>query len=102
MTDPLDIRPRPNWLAIIASLGGVAGICWGIAQWAATTPTRKEFNDVRDDMIRVRIELPTMGAKLERVEQGQNRIEKAVERIEAKQGQEQTRRRPKATVDDRP
>jgi hypothetical protein len=98
-----DVKPKgPNWLAIIGGIAGILGTGWAVAQWAATTPTRKEFNDVRDDMIRVRIELPTMGAKLERVEQGQNRIEKAVERIEAKQGLEQTRRRPRAVVDDRP
>ena len=93
-----------NWLAVIASLGGVAGIAWGIAQWAATTPTRKEFNDVRDDMIRVRIELPVLSGKVERVEQSQVRLEKAAERIEAKQDVAAARRpRPRSTgTDERP
>ena len=92
MSDAIDLRPKHNWLAFIASLAGIAGVGWGIAQWAATTPTRKEFNDVRDDMIRVRIEFPVMGSKIERVEQSQQRIEKAVERIEAKQDRAPLRR----------
>jgi hypothetical protein len=95
-----DLRPKGvNWLAVITSLAGVAGIAWGIAQWAATTPTRKEFNDVRDDMIRVRIELPTINAKVERVEQSQARIEKATERIEAKQDAAARRRAPRSNGD---
>jgi hypothetical protein len=98
LTDPLDIRPKTNWLAIITGLAGVAGIAWGIAQWAATTPTRKEFNDVRDDMIRVRIELPAVNSKIERVEQSQLRIEHAVQRIESKQDVA-ARRRPRTRSD---
>lgn len=83
MTDDV-AKKHPNWLAIITGLAGIAGIAWGVAQWAATTPTRKEFNDVRDDMIRVRIELPITNAKIERVEQSQQRVEKAIERVEGK------------------
>jgi hypothetical protein len=96
-----DAKKHPNWLAIITSLAGAVGVAWAIAQWAATTPTGKEFNDVRDDMIRVRIELPIVTGKMERVEQSQSRVEKAVERIESKQD-EATRRRSRPRVDERP
>jgi hypothetical protein len=99
MTD--EIKKHPNWWGIVASLGGVLGVGWAIMQWAATTPTRKEFNDVRDDMIRVRIELPIVTGKIERMEQSQSRIEKTAERIEAKQD-EATRRRSRPRVDERP
>ena len=102
MTDEIAKR-HPNWIAIIGSLAGAVGVAWAIAQWAATTPTRKEFNDVRDDMIRVRIELPIVTGKMERVEQSQSRVEKAVERIESKQDEATRVRRPsRPRVDDRP
>jgi hypothetical protein len=94
-----EIKKHPNWLAIITGLVGVAGVAWGIAQWAATTPTRKEFNDVRDDMIRVRIELPIVNAKMERVEQSQQRVEKGMERIEAKQDEATRKRRRGVSVE---
>ena len=98
-----DVKRHPNWIAIIGSLAGAIGVAWAVAQWAATTPTRKEFNDVRDDMIRVRIELPIVTGKIERVEQSQNRLEKAAERIEANQQQgEAIKRRSRPRVDERP
>jgi len=98
-----EAKKHVNWLAIIGGLVGILGTGWAVAQWAATTPTRKEFNDVRDDMIRVRIELPVLSGKVERVEQSQVRLEKAAERIEAKQDVAASRRpRPRATTDERP
>jgi hypothetical protein len=88
-----DLRPKSNLLAIIGCLAGVAGIAWGIARWAATTPTREEFNASRDEIVRVRLELPVMNARIERVDQSQQRVEKAIERIENKQDEASRKRR---------
>ena len=88
-----NLRPPINWLAIIGGLAGAAGLVWGIARWAATTPTREEFNASRDELVRVRLELPVINAKIERVDQSQQRVEKAIERIEVKQDEATKRRR---------
>lgn len=78
------LKPRHDWKAILGVVVGSAGIAWGIAKWAATTPSREEYNQTRDDIVRVRIELPTMTAKIQRVEESQSRIEKAVEQVSNK------------------
>ena len=96
MTDDeihLLLKPKHNWTAILGALAGAAGIAWGVARWAATTPTRDEFNQTRDSIVQIRIELPTINAKLERAEQSQQRIEKAVEQMSGKLDERRSRGR---------
>jgi hypothetical protein len=86
------LKPRHDWKAIVGVLISAAVLAWGIAKWAATTPTRDEFNLQRDDMVRVRIELPVMSGKIQRVEESQARVEKAVETIGEKLDERRERR----------
>lgn len=91
------LKPKEHtFLKWAGAVLAAAGVAWGVAKWAATTPTREEFNQQRDEWVRVRIELPTMNAKIERVEQSQQRQEKAGERIEAKLDELARKRRPRS------
>lgn len=86
------IKPKVNWVAIIAGACAIAGSVWGATQYIGDIPKRPEFKAVTDDVMRIRIELPVMNAKLERNDQSQQRMEKAIERIEGKLDERKGRR----------
>ena len=78
------IKPRTHWGAILGTAIAVASAVWAATSWLQNRADKSAVDRVNDDLIRVRIELPTMNGKIERVEQSQNRMEKALERVEAK------------------
>ena len=78
------LRPRTNWAAIIATAVAVAGAVWTGTQYIGNTVKRDEIKPVTDDIMRIRLELPSMNGRIERVEQSQGRIEKTIDRVEGK------------------
>jgi len=78
------LKPRSHLGAILGTVITVAGAVWAGTTWLQSRADKTTVDRVNDDLIRVRIELPTMNGKIERVEQSQNRMEKALERVEAK------------------
>lgn len=87
------IKPKAPWATLVTVAIAVAGFVWGITQYVGDIPKRPEFKAVTDDVTRIRIELPTMNGKIERVEQSQARVEKAIERVEEKLNDDMPRRR---------
>ena len=86
------LKPKTNWLAIIASSAAVAGAVWTATQYLGNTVKREELAPVKEDITRIRIELPTVSGRVERVEMSQQRVEKTIDRIEEKLDERKDRR----------
>jgi hypothetical protein len=87
------IKPKTNYTAIVTVAIAVAGFVWGITQYVGDIPKRPEFKAVTDDVTRIRIEMPVVNGKIQRVEESQARVEKAIERVEEKLSDDLPRRR---------
>jgi len=79
-----ELKPRTNWGAIITTALAVAGAVWAATQYLGSTVKREELKPLQDDSFRVRIDITTINGRVERMEQSQQRVEKAVERVEGK------------------
>jgi hypothetical protein len=63
-----DLRPRSGhpFVTLLGSLAGAAAVAWAVVRWAATTPTRDEFEHVRNDVVQVRLDQAVQKAASER------------------------------------
>lgn len=78
------LKPRTHWGALITTALAVAGAVWGATQYLGDLAKRSEVSAIRDEAIRLRLDMATMSGRTERVELSQQRTEKAIERIEGK------------------
>jgi len=69
-----DLRTRHDWKAIIGTVAAAGAIAWAVVKWAATTPTRDEFEHVRNDVFNIRLDQETVKGEVKainvRVEEG--------------------------------
>ncbi len=79
-----DLRPKSHLGAILATAISVAGAAWGASSWLQGRADKPAVERVSDEQVRMRIDQTVMTGKIERVEQSQQRLEKAVERVELK------------------
>jgi hypothetical protein len=88
-----DLRPRSGHplVTVIGSLAGAAAVAWAVVRWAATTPTRDEFEHVRNDVVQVRLDQAVQKATSERTSNDIAEIKAAVQEI--RRSQVEARRR---------
>jgi hypothetical protein len=87
-----ELKPRTNWIGFITGAFAIASGIWAATQYFGDIPKRPEFKAVTDDVVRIRIELPVMNAKIERMEQSQARVEQVLERVDDKLADRKGRR----------
>lgn len=51
-----NLRRGFDWKATIAFALAAASTAYGVAKWAATSPTRDEFEHVRNDVVQIRLD----------------------------------------------
>ena len=90
MTD--DLRKDHPFLKYLSAALAAGGAVWGITQWLGSRADQGGVEKVKDEQVRIRIEQTVMNGKVERVEQSQQRLEKAVERVESKLDDRKRRR----------
>lgn len=78
------LKPRTHWGAVITTALAVAASVWGATQYLSDLAKRSEVGAIREEQIRMRLDMSTMSGRTERVELSQQRTEKAIERIEGK------------------
>lgn len=93
MNDAPDLRIKHNWLAVGGFVLAAAATAWGVAQWAATTPKRAEFERVQWDVTDVKLNIATMKGDIKAVQDTGTRTEKSIDNISVKVDQLVQRRR---------
>jgi hypothetical protein len=54
------LKPKTHWGAIVTTAIAVAGAVWGVTQYLGDIPKRPEFQEVRTDVTRLRLDQETM------------------------------------------
>ena len=73
-----------TWRSPLPTGNDLNCIIWTGTQYIGNTVKRDEIKPVTDDIMRIRLELPSMNGRIERVEQSQVRMEKTIDRVEGK------------------
>lgn len=68
------LKPKTHWGAIVTTAIAVAGAVWGVTQYLGDIPKRPEFNEVRTDVTKLRLDQEVMKGDVKainvRIEEG--------------------------------
>lgn len=83
MDDVPHLRPRAGHplFTLLGSLGVSVAVAWGVVKWAATAPSREEFEHSRSDIVQVRLDQAVAKSNSERVSSDIAEIKAAIGEI---------------------
>jgi len=79
-------------LKLIATAIAAGSAVWGATTFLQSRADKGSVDKVSDEQVRIRIDQTVMSGKMERVEQSQERLERAVEKIGSKLDEPRRRR----------
>jgi len=74
MTDIPNLRPRNDALKVLATLAGLGVIAWGVASWAARTPSPEKVERLSVDLTEVRLNVAVMKVQLDGITASVNEL----------------------------